>query len=312
MNEPAPKQPDNTLLFIKNIFINPEEKRLRAGWRLLINLIFLLVFSIIFAIPVVIAQYFTPIFENIGLIIMNGIPIVLAVFLSRKLIDRKTIRSLGLPLSRQALIDLLIGFLIAAAQILLIFVIGWKMEWMHFRTVGWYDIGLVQTLIGVFIWLILFAAVGFYEELFSRGYQFQNLEEGLNTFWAIVISAGSFGLMHIFNPGASWVSTLGIVLAGLYFAFAYLRTRSLWLAIGLHFGWNFTLGPVFGFPVSGLQTARLLRLEVTGPEIWMGGEFGPEAGLVVVPALALGALLIVLFTWGRAKAPDEIQTAEQE
>ena len=135
--------------------------------------------------------------------------------------------------------------------------------------------------------------------MLSRGYQLQNLEEGSNTFWAVVITSIAFGAAHLLNPNASWISMVGISLAGFYLAFGYLRTRQLWLPIGMHFGWNFFLGPVFGFPVSGLDFFHLIRVEVTGPDLATGGAFGPEAGLVVLPGLALGALLVWLYTRGR-------------
>ena len=104
------------------------------------------------------------------------------------------------------------------------------------------------------------------------------------------------------NPGASWVSTLGILLAGLFLALPYLLTRQLWLSIGLHIGWNFFEGVVFGFPVSGLPFYRLMRTSITGPETWTGGAFGPEAGLVLIPSLALGAALIFLYSKHRGQA----------
>ena len=82
-------------------------------------------------------------------------------------------------------------------------------------------------------------------------------------------------------------------------AYGYLRTRQLWLPIGIHIGWNFFEGVVFGFPVSGMGNYRLLRITVTGPELWTGGAFGPEAGLVLIPALLLGTLMIYVFTHRR-------------
>jgi membrane protease YdiL (CAAX protease family) len=82
----------------------------------------------------------------------------------------------------------------------------------------------------------------------------------------------------------------------LFLALPYLLTRQLWLSIGLHIGWNFFEGVVFGFQVSGLDTFRLLRHTVSGPELWTGGVFGPEAGLLVIPAIILGSLLVVAYT----------------
>jgi len=112
----------------------------------------------------------------------------------------------------------------------------------------------------------------------------------------VIISSAVFGLLHIFNPSATWVSTAGIFFAGVYLAFGYIRTKQLWLSIGLHIGWNFFEGVVFGFPVSGLDIYALTRIKVHGPEIWTGGAFGPEAGLIVLPSLVLGAFLIYRYT----------------
>jgi len=86
-------------------------------------------------------------------------------------------------------------------------------------------------------------------------------------------------------------------LRGVYLAYGYLRTKQLWLSIGLHIiGWNFFEGVVFGFPGSGLDIYALTRIKVHGPEIWTGGAFGPEAGLIVLPSLILGAFLIYRYT----------------
>jgi len=63
----------------------------------------------------------------------------------------------------------------------------------------------------------------------------------------------------------------------------------------LHIGWNFFEGTVFGFPVSGVNPYALLHLRVSGPELWTGGQFGPEAGLLVLPALLIGSVLVYLY-----------------
>ncbi len=89
---------------------------------------------------------------------------------------------------------------------------------------------------------------------------------------------------------------VGLFLAGLFLAYAYLRTRRLWLPIGLHIGWNFFESTVLGFPVSGLSLFGLLQNSLAGPDIYTGGAFGPEAGLVLLPALALGTILVYYYT----------------
>jgi len=100
----------------------------------------------------------------------------------------------------------------------------------------------------------------------------------------------------------SWEALLGLFAAGLFLAYGYLRTQQLWLPIGLHIGWNFFEGTIFGFPVSGSFFYRLIRHSVSGPELITGGDFGPEAGLIVLPMMVLGAGLIYWFTRHRREA----------
>ena len=88
----------------------------------------------------------------------------------------------------------------------------------------------------------------------------------------------------------------GLTLAGLFLAFGYTQTRQLWLPIGLHIGWNFFEGTVFGFSVSGMDWPTLILQRPQGPELITGGAFGPEAGLIQLPALIIGGLLIYFYT----------------
>src|SRR5262249_34556813 len=146
---------------------------------------------------------------------------------------------------------------------------------------------------------LIFVLGGWNEELLSRGYHLQTIASGINLFWGVMISSWVFGLLHLGNPGATWVSTAGVFFAALFLAYAYLRTRQLSLSIALHPGWNCFEGVVVGFPVSGLGIYPLTHITVTGPAIWTGGSFGPEAGLIILPALALGAGLTFLYTRSR-------------
>jgi uncharacterized protein len=222
--------------------------------------------------------------------------ITISVFLARRFLDKQSIESLGLKLSLQTLFDILAGFGIAFLQMGLIYFVMLKLGWLTFEGFAWeFDaIGLVIK--STFLFFTIFVLVAWNEELLSRGYHLQTIASGTNRFWGVIISSAGFGIMHILNPGANWVSTIGILFAGLYLAYGYVRTKQLWLSIGLHLGWNFFEGVVFGFPVSGLDIYALLRIKVTGPVLWTGGVFGPEAGLIVIPSLIVGGILIYFYS----------------
>jgi hypothetical protein len=148
------------------------------------------------------------------------------------------------------------------------------------------------------------SAVG--EEIVFRGVIFRRLEGALGTSIALVISAAIFGLVHAGNTGASWISTLAIALeSGALLGIAYAATRSLWLPIGLHFGWNFTEGGVLGAAVSGGQYQGLIAAPLSGPPWLTGGAFGPEASLValIVSLCASTALGLYVVRSGEWRPP---------
>ena len=183
----------------------------------------------------------------------------------------------------------------------LIFIIARSSNWIEVETFAWTVDGSYKSIGQTLIWFLIFILVGWQEELLSRGYQLQNISEGINLTWGVIISSFAFALLHLLNPGANWISTFGIFLAGLFLSLGYILTGQLWLPIGLHIGWNFFEGVVFGFPVSGLNPYELVKVNLTGPEIWTGGQFGPEAGLLQLPALLLGAILVFIYSKKRSK-----------
>jgi len=290
--------------FFRKIFLSADEPRLRAGWRLLVQTLLLLVLSACLAIPLGISilvmklSIDSPWVMLLSQLVELG-AIGASVFLARHFLDRRSITSLGTGLNRWTALDLGIGFGIALVMMATVFLLQLALDWITFEGFAWQSDSIVDVLVNVVLFFVIFVLVGWNEELLSRGYHLQTLASGLNLAWGVMLSSAIFGILHIFNPGANWVSSLGIFFAGLFLALGYLRTRQLWLPIGLHLGWNFCEGVLFGFPVSGLDIYPLIRITVTGPELWTGGRFGPEAGLIMLPALALGSLLIFVYTLSR-------------
>ncbi len=167
------------------------------------------------------------------------------------------------------------GVVLGVASCALVYLILWALGAVAFG--GWGgSAGLGHALA-----VAVESAVG--EEIVFRGVVFRRLEDVLGTSMALIVSAAIFGLVHAGNAGASWMSTLAIALeSGVLLGIAYAATRSLWLPIGLHFGWNFTEGGVFGAAVSGGRYQGLIVAPLSGPPWLTGGAFGPEASLAAL------------------------------
>ncbi len=304
---------------LARVFVSPDQRRLRAGWRLMgqsgIMLVIAVAISIALLIfvaalatinPELVAEGGTPSSLLLALSIIVALPAVtLSVWIARRTLDRRSFASLGLEWGALAPRDLWIGFLIPAPLFALVFLAQWGLGWLEIEGWGWADGSLGLTVLWVVLGLAAFIAVGFYEELLFRGYYLQNLRDGTSVVLALFVSSAVFALAHSGNFSASIASTLGIFGAGYFLAYGWLRTSALWLPMGLHIGWNFFQGPVFGFAVSGSPTPSIVVHTVEGPELFTGGGFGPEAGLIVFPVIALGSALIWLYTRGRESVTDQ-------
>lgn len=144
-------------------------------------------------------------------------------------------------------------------------------------------------------WVFLWVAV--LEELLFRGFVLQRLVEGMGARWALPLMAALFAAAHLGNPGMDGITvvtaTLDNALGALLLGLAWLRTRSLALPIGIHFGWNWLQGAVLGFDVSGMAQAGWLHPQLLDAPQWLsGGAFGPEASVCAVAVDAVAVLLL--------------------
>ena len=267
---------------LARIFISPDERRLRAGWRLLIHTI-LFIFVLGIATTPLVLSGFNPESNDPTVLILaklvEAAVLILTIWFARRFIDRRSFVSLGNVWKRKSFHDLMAGIWIAFIILAVMFVVFLTFGWIDWQGWAWEFGSFNSALFTLFLYFLLFVIVGYEEELWVRGYILQNLEDGLNLFWAFLISSSIFSLLHLGNPGATFMSVLGILLAGFFLGYAYIVTRTLWLAVGLHIGWNFFLSPFFGFPVSGLETPGMMRFNVVGPDLWTGGRVWPRSRL---------------------------------
>lgn len=140
------------------------------------------------------------------------------------------------------------------------------------------------------------------EELLLRGVFFRVVERSLGSWLALALSAVLFGLMHAGNPNATWWAAAGLALqAGVLLGAAYMASRSLWLPIGVHWGWNAMQAGVVGGTVSGHATRSVVTVEAAGPEILSGGAFGLEGSLVATGVCSAVAVVLCLIAVRRGQ-----------
>lgn len=282
------------------IFLNTEQ-RLRAGWRILLQCIcFVTLLIVVQAVQKgVQEQPALLIFAAVSSLYLCG-GLGLCWVLGR-FVDRRRFADFGFHLDREWWFDLGFGLFLGAFLLTAVFIIE--------RGAGWAKVtSIAQTVFdGPFILvggvvLLSLIAIGVNEELMFRGYQLRNLAEGINyrgkaglaVAIALVGTSIFFGIAHMGNPHATLMSGLNVTLAGMLLGLAYVLTGELALPVGLHISWGFFEEFVFGFANSGERSLSwLIGTEVTGPEIWTGGEFGPEAGLLVTILIVLEAVMIL-------------------
>jgi len=327
------------LLWARWLFWNNEEKRLRAFWRLALHTALWFVLSIVLTVPliflislfdflfggdlakVILGGSPMQILENpwVGTAILSmatGISVLLSTFILGKWVDRRKLREFGFKFSHKWWVDFAFGLGLGAFLMGAIFLFGLLTGTVQVR--GYFETysSGVSFFSGFAQSLVFYILVGVYEEVLSRGYHLINLAEGLNSKFigkkaalisAFVISSLIFGLLHLDNPSATWISTLTISLAGIFLGLGMLLTGNLAIPIGLHITWNFFQGSVFGFPVSGMNhVATLIASETVGPQWLAGGPFGPEAGVMGVAAMVIGSMLTML--WIRRRGGLSLQT----
>jgi membrane protease YdiL (CAAX protease family) len=244
------------------VFLNSQHE-LRSGWKILT---YVVVFAcVLFVTAIVISMFFEDAaIEGITLLALNAValfvPSITATWFMARFVDHVPVRTFGIGLHNGWYRHVLGGILLAGALLAILlgaFTVFGDVDMRWSASDGPY------TAIAVTLIVLLVAAAN--EELIFRGYLLQILAVGVGRWPAIISMSGLFGLVHLQNPNASLLGTTNTVLAGIMLSLAYFRTRS-------------------------IDIASFWKTEVTGPEILLGGNYGPEGGIIATIVFLAGAL----------------------
>lgn len=274
---------------IRNIFYN--NTRIRAFWRILIfmSLLFLAVLPLFFI-------------KNSYLQFLGALLIVIVgLYLNSKYLDKREFSEYGLILKKQTFLYLLIGAIVGVFSVVVIVLIG--------KATGFL---LVSNFLSIskpsllFLFAFKMFLVSILEETLFRGYLFTNIFEGFNSkktspkqavLIALIISSLLFGLAHLNNNDASILSIVFLTINGIVWCIPFILTKNLGLSIGLHLSWNITQTQM-GLTMSGNKALNsFYRIDNIGPDLFTGGEYGPEAGILGL----IGFAVMLLTTLGYLK-----------
>jgi membrane protease YdiL (CAAX protease family) len=201
------------------------------------------------------------------LVVASGIYTILYTWVFSLVLDRKRLRDLGLRFHR-----------------------GWFGNFAKGAALAVLILGVIFT----FSLAVGSIRVEGFEELMFRGYILQRLNDRAGKTVSILVSSVIFAVMHGLNPGADAFGIFNTIGIGAILCVLYFRTGSLWMPIGFHTAWNFSLGYLYSLPVSGIPLHGVLDVvEIEPASRLTGGSYGPEAGLACTVALAVwGAWLI--------------------
>ncbi|MGH9538576.1 MAG: lysostaphin resistance A-like protein [Terriglobales bacterium] len=200
-------------------------------------------------------------------------------------IEGRPLRTYGLPLRRAFGKMFWTGLLWGLISLSLLLLVLHEAKTFDFGTMALHGARLAKF---AAFWAALYLSVGIYEEVFTRGYPQFTLTQAVG-FWpaAILLSIG-FGLLHVQNPGESWVGILGAIAIGFFFCLTLRRTGNLWFAVGFHTSWDWGESFLFSVPNSGAMVpGHLLHSSLHG-SIWVtGGSVGPEGSIFLFVLIAL-------------------------
>lgn len=179
------------------------------------------------------------------------------------------------------------GLVLGAIVFTVIFIIFKQLDYLTIIQFSW-------TRGSIFATLLLFATSAIVEEIIFRSFFINGLKFYIkSTVIIIIISAVFFSIVHWFNDGSTVLSAVSAFLGGIMYAYAFIKSGNIWYPFGLHFSWNFFQSFVYGFPVSGFDFKGLFEINVFGKELWTGGAYGPEGGLIGI----LARIMVVVITW---------------
>ncbi len=295
-NNPVPAlSPPYAPSTLERIFTGPNG--IRAGWRLLIFLIFAAVLLVALGfLSKPLLSHSPKGISPFKLIVGEGIPLVAILIAAQimALIEKRPFAVYGLPARGALGARFWAGAFWGFAALTVLLLVIRLAHGFYFGSVELHGPQLARYAAG---WALAFLVVGFFEEFLTRGYALYTLASGMGFWPSALLLSIVFGAGHIRNPGEDWIGALAAAFIGLFFCFTVRRTGSLWFAVGLHAMWDYSESFLYSVPDSGVMVPGHLvssSFVAQAPRWLTGGSVGPEGSYLVFVVVAL---MFIGFNW---------------
>ena len=191
---------------------------------------------------------------------------IIAFFLWVRFIEKRPIRTMGFS-KGNGLSEFAKGVLVGAIMITTVLVVFFITGDAKFERIQFSLPFLVSWMLVLIGYILQTAA----EEIYIRGWLVPIISYHNNAYLAILIASTMFTYFHLDNNGASWLSTLHLFIFGLFTAVYAMKRGNIWGPCGFHFAWNFIMGNVYGFHVSGYDSESSLMYFTTSNRTFITG-----------------------------------------
>jgi membrane protease YdiL (CAAX protease family) len=226
-------------------------------------------------------------------VLIACIPLTTAVGITAAfaaVLDKQSLISLGLNYDGESLTRVSFGAAISLCCVTVVFLLGLLMGYIKVRQSKLSEdcVSCLPMFLGG---LADFFTAAVFEEIVFRGYVYFVLLKSGGLYLAIIGSSIVFSTAHLIkHQNVPLLYVFNAFVFGIMVAVCRYMSCSLWLPVGLHFGWNVVSGPIFGLPYSGRNYERgVVVSDVSGPQWLTGGQYSLDAGVLGTVAIIIAA-----------------------
>ncbi|AKD05245.1 CPBP family intramembrane glutamic endopeptidase [Pontibacter korlensis] len=173
---------------------------------------------------------------------------VLAFVVSKYVLKLEGIKSLGVRRHRGWLqnlgIGFFVGFLVYALKYLTYYELG------KFEVVGLMEPSFILPMLAQALLAMFFSSI--LNDITIRGYWYSFFQRRRLLAWYVFAATMLYTMDDFWNEGIDFLNLLFSAILGLAFAYTVLRTGSIWMSLGLHWGGNMMYRVMYGFSGQGV------------------------------------------------------------